>query len=203
MPRKPTPPEDKRRHAVEALVQRLLNVLVDGKETAASRKYLNLEDTARRVARMWVDETLAYPAPPDLHITDVAEGYVGDILAVGPMSVSSTCAHHLMPFVGEAYVAYLADKRLLGLSKIPRLVRYWASRLQLQERLTQQIADDLVRVLKPRAVLVVLTCTHGCVSCRGVREANMLTTSSALRYTDKVRPEGVISELYAAVSRAR
>lgn len=202
MARRPIPEPEKKRRRVEELVTKLIEVLVDRHESAAGRRLLDLGNTPARVARMLVDETIAYPPPPDLQFTEIREGS-GDIAAVGPIGVSSTCAHHLMPFIGHAYISYLAHKRLLGLSKFARIVDHFSRRLQLQERLTQEVADYLMLQLDARALLVVVTCTHGCVSCRGVREPDMLAATSALRIDTSYseRPDSIVQELYDAINR--
>jgi GTP cyclohydrolase I len=102
-------------------------------------------------------------------------------VVVKEIEFSSVCAHHLLPFYGSAHVAYIPNKLAVGLSKIPRLVDYWASRPQLQERLTDQIAHDLKRRLEAHGVAVVIEARHTCMACRGVRKHNgAMVTSSML-----------------------
>ncbi len=91
------------------------------------------------------------------------------------------CEHHMLPFYGRAHVAYVPDGKIIGLSKLPRIVDVFARRLQVQERLTDQIADALERVLKPRGVAVVIEARHLCMMMRGVEKQNSETLTSAVR----------------------
>jgi GTP cyclohydrolase I len=106
-----------------------------------------------------------------------------ELVLVKDVEVYSTCEHHLVPFHGVAHVGYIpgADGRITGLSKFARLVDVYARRPQVQERLTSQIADAMVRVLQPRGVLVVVECEHLCMSMRGVRKPGSRTVTSAVR----------------------
>lgn len=108
------------------------------------------------------------------------EGY-DEMVIVRDILVQSLCEHHLLPFVGTAHVAYLPANRVVGLSKIPRIVDYFARRLQTQERLTVQIADALVAQLQPRGVGVVIEAAHSCMALRGAKVAKATTNTSALR----------------------
>jgi GTP cyclohydrolase IA len=100
---------------------------------------------------------------------------------VSDIAFSSLCEHHLLPFVGVAHVAYLPGERIVGLSKLPRVVEHWARRPQVQERLTAEVADWLEDELRPRGVGVVIEATHMCMSLRGVRQPGATTTTSAVR----------------------
>jgi GTP cyclohydrolase I len=105
----------------------------------------------------------------------------------------SLCEHHLLPFFGAAAVAYIPDGKVLGLSKIPRVIETFARRLQVQERMTQQIADFLMEHLQPKGVGVVIEATHLCASMRGVRKPGTVMTTAAVlglfRSNDKTRAE--------------
>jgi GTP cyclohydrolase I len=103
------------------------------------------------------------------------------MICVRDIEIYSMCEHHLLPFYGKAHVAYLPDGRIVGLSKIPRVVEVFARRLQVQERLTDQIADALGAVLKPQGVGVVIEAYHLCMMMRGVEKQNSKTVTSALR----------------------
>ena len=119
-------------------------------------------------------------------------GY-SEMVVVKDISFHSLCEHHLLPFAGMAAVAYIPDGRVIGLSKIPRVVDMYARRLQVQERLTQQIADFLMERLAPQGVGVVVEATHLCASMRGIRKPGMVMTTSAVlglfRRSDKTRAE--------------
>jgi len=167
------------------------------KMTAAIRTFLEgigpgdgeeLERTPERVAAAWCDDLVSgYGIDPAeiLTWTDAAPG--GGPVLVRQISFASICAHHLLPFSGQAHVAYLPDERLAGLSKIGRVVDAHARRLQTQERLTASIADSLRDVLAPRGVLVVLCAEHTCMTLRGVRkeQAEMVTVEARGIYLDE------------------
>jgi GTP cyclohydrolase I len=103
------------------------------------------------------------------------------MILVRDIELYSMCEHHMLPFFGRAHVAYLPDGRIIGLSKIPRLVDVFARRLQVQERLTDQVADAVMEVLEPLGVGVVIECTHLCMAMRGVEKQSSRTVTSALR----------------------
>ncbi|HTR79880.1 MAG TPA: GTP cyclohydrolase I FolE [Gemmatimonadaceae bacterium] len=104
-----------------------------------------------------------------------------NLVCVRDIEIYSMCEHHMLPFFGRAHVAYLPNGRLVGLSKIPRLIEVYARRLQVQERLTDQVADALMEVLEPRGVGVVIEAYHLCMMMRGVEKQNSKTVTSALR----------------------
>jgi GTP cyclohydrolase I len=103
------------------------------------------------------------------------------MILVRDIELYSMCEHHMLPFFGRAHVAYLPDRKIVGLSKIPRIVEVFARRLQVQERLTDQVADALMEVLAPRGVGVVIEASHLCMMMRGVEKQNSRTVTSALR----------------------
>jgi GTP cyclohydrolase I len=104
-----------------------------------------------------------------------------NMVCVRDIEIYSLCEHHLLPFFGKAHVAYLPHDRIVGLSKIPRVVEVFARRLQVQERLTDQVADALMRVLRPHGVGVVIEAYHLCMMMRGVEKQNSKTVTSAMR----------------------
>jgi GTP cyclohydrolase IA len=136
-----------------------------------------VRDTPRRVARTYAE--LLAPTPFEMTTFPNDEGY-DEMVLVRDIEFESLCMHHLLPFRGRAHVAYLPCDRIVGLSKLPRLVEWFARDLQLQERLTRQVADALDRHLAPKGVGVVLEAEHSCMSVRGVRKPGSRTVTSAL-----------------------
>ena len=122
-----------------------------------------------------------------------AESRCDEMVVSRDIDLFSLCEHHLLPFFGRAHVAYVPDGRIIGLSKIPRIVEMFARRLQVQERLTTQIAETLNRVLKPKGVGVVIEARHLCMMMRGVEKQNTVVTTSsmlgAFRSDQKTRAE--------------
>jgi len=166
----PSPGIDRER--AELAVADLLDAL------GVDRRSEALRDTPRRVAAAFAELL----GPTRFRATTFPnDGAYDELVVVSDISFSSLCEHHLLPFVGVAHVGYLPGDRIVGLSKLPRLVEHRARRLQVQERLTTEIADWLERTLRPRGVGVVIEATHLCMSLRGVRQAGALTTTSALR----------------------
>jgi GTP cyclohydrolase I len=137
----------------------------------------HLADTPRRVADAFAE--LLTPPPFDLTTFANDEGYNELVLATG-IPVQSLCEHHLLPFTGVAHIGYLPGERILGLSKLARVLDLFARDLQVQERLTQQVANWLQDNLNPRGVGVVIEAEHLCMSLRGVRARGARTTTSAL-----------------------
>ena len=157
----------------------------------------NLRDTPRRVAAAFGE--LLTPAPITLTTFPNDEAY-DELVVVTAIPFHSLCMHHLLPFHGVAHVAYLPGERIIGLSKLPRVVDLFARDLQLQERLTMQVADCLERHLRPKGVGVVLEAEHMCMTLRGVQKAGARTTTSALRglLRDDARTRGEFLSLVKA-----
>jgi GTP cyclohydrolase I len=165
--------------AAERAVTALLRAL--GRDPAQP----HLADTPRRVADAFAE--LLAPAPFDLTTFPNDEGYNELVLATA-IPVQSLCEHHLLPFTGVAHIGYLPGERILGLSKLARVLELFARDLQVQERLTQQVADWLQAELNPRGVGVVVEAEHLCMSIRGVRSAGTTTVTSAVHGLLRDRP---------------
>ncbi len=130
--------------------------------------------TAERVMRYW-QEFATPPAEIGCQLPfnfTTFEAEAGQMIFVGDIEFASLCSHHLLPILGKAHVAYIANELQVGLSKIPRLIDFWARRPQVQERLTHQIAKDLKKRLNPHGVMVVIDAQHTCMCARGVRAHN-------------------------------
>jgi GTP cyclohydrolase I len=141
-----------------------------------------LERTPERVVDSFAEIYAGYDQDPSemLSATFNSEGYDGIVL-LKDIEFHSTCEHHLQPFSGRAHVAYIPVDRIVGISKLARLVDMHAQRLQNQERITKNIADDLTTHLNPLGAAVIIEASHGCMRCRGVRKQNAIMTTSAMR----------------------
>jgi len=162
----------------EAAIQRSVEDLLSAIGEDPNRQ--GLRDTPRRVAKAYQELVSGYTADPVSLVNNaVFDIEYDDMVIVSDIEYYSLCEHHLLPFVGHAHVAYLPNTKVIGLSKIPRIVDMFSRRLQVQERLTRQIAEFLVEVLDPKGVAVVMTAQHMCSMIRGVmkHDANMTTSA--------------------------
>jgi GTP cyclohydrolase I len=142
-----------------------------------------LVDTPARVARMYAEIFSGLREEPGEHLSVTFEAHHDEMVMVKDIDVYSMCEHHLVPWFGQAHVAYIPghEGRITGLSKLARLVEGFARRPQVQERLTTQVADAVEEILEPRGVLVVVEAEHLCMSMRGVRKPGAKTVTSAVR----------------------
>jgi GTP cyclohydrolase I len=141
-----------------------------------------LRDTPARVVRSYAEHFAGYAQDPATYLAKTfqeVEGY-DELVLVSDVEVYSHCEHHMVPFVGKAHVGYVPDGRVVGLSKLARIVDVFAKRLQVQEKLTKQIADAIQTHLKPQGVAVVVQCQHFCMCYRGVKKPGSWTTTSKL-----------------------
>ena len=164
------------REEAEAAVKTLLQYL----EKDVGRE--GLENTPKRVIDSWGEIFAGYQqnSADVLEATFNGEGYDGIVL-LRDIEFNSTCEHHLQPFTGRAHVAYIPVERIVGISKLARIVEMHGRRLQNQERITKGIADDLEKHLSPLGTAVIIEASHGCMTCRGVRKQNAVMTTSAMR----------------------
>lgn len=179
---------DAANHRVEAAVRQILSEIGEDPDRDG------LVGTPERVHRMYTELTAGYHVDPGRLINGaIFEVDYSEMVVVKDIPFYSLCEHHLLPFFGVAGVAYIPRGRVVGLSKIPRIVEMYARRLQVQERLTQQIADFLMDRLDPKGVGVVLEATHLCAVMRGIRKPGTVMTTSAVlglfRANDKTRAE--------------
>ncbi len=180
-------------HEIEEAVHAILLNVGENPDRAGLRK------TPERVARMY-DELLAgYLVEPLALINDATfkEDYE-QMIVVKDIDFFSLCEHHLLPFFGSVHIAYLPKGKVLGLSKMPRVVEMFARRLQLQERMTQEIADFLDELLHPQGVAVLVTGQHLCSMMRGVRKVNARMVTQALlgRFEEKEISEQFFRDIY-------
>ena len=162
---------------IEAAVREILSAI--GEDPSRD----GLLATPRRVASMYAELFSGLHDEPDRHLTVTFAAEHDEMVMVRDIPFASLCEHHLVPFIGKTHVAYIPNKdgRITGLSKLARLVDAYARRLQVQERMTTQVADTIERVLAPRGVLVVVEAEHLCMSMRGVKKPGTRTITSAVR----------------------
>jgi len=165
---------------VEAAVAEILAAI--GEDPARA----GLESTPKRVAEAYTEFFAGLDVDPQRYLAatvdlDLAEGEQSELVLLRDIDFRSVCEHHLLPFLGVAHVAYIPKSKVVGLGKIPKVVEALASRPQLQERLTEDIADALQQGLDPLGVLVVLDASHQCVTSRGARQARSTTVTMATR----------------------
>jgi GTP cyclohydrolase I len=140
-----------------------------------------LLDTPRRVARAYQELLSGYRVDPARLINGaIFDVEHDDMVIVRDIEYASMCEHHMLPFMGHAHVAYIPDRKIIGLSKIPRVVDMFAQRLQVQERLTRQVADFLNEVLQPKGVAVIVDGVHMCSKMRGVEKHDSSMTTSVM-----------------------
>lgn len=140
-----------------------------------------LLDTPDRVARMYAEVFRGIGCDPREHLETLFTQQYDEIVLIKDIRFESFCEHHLLPFFGEAHVAYLPDGKIVGLSKIPRVVEALSKRPQVQERLTEEIADLLMNELDARGVAVVMEASHSCMTVRGVHKPGSVCMTSAMR----------------------
>lgn len=140
-----------------------------------------LLETPARVARMYAEMFSGLHDDPREHLKRVFTEQYDEVVLVRDISFNSMCEHHLLPFIGKAHVAYLPDGKVLGLSKIARVVEVISHRPQVQERMTEQIANLLLEELNAKGVAVVLEASHSCMTIRGVRKPGSLCVTSAMK----------------------
>jgi GTP cyclohydrolase I len=157
--------------------------------------------TPGRVARMYEELTAGYHVDPERLINDaIFKVDYDEMVIVRDIDYYSMCEHHMLPFMGKAHVAYIPDGTVIGLSKIPRIVEMFARRLQVQERMTQQIAEFLQETLQPKGVAVVAEGVHMCAAMRGVKKANARMVTSAMLGSFKAN-QTTRSEFFAHIER--
>ncbi len=158
-----------------------------------------LLDTPRRVADLYAEIFSGIDLDPMEHLVPVEGESHDEMVLIKEIPLYSVCEHHLLPFAGMAHVAYIPDGgRIVGLSKIVRVLETYASRPQVQERLTTQVAESIMEGLSPKGVMVVIEAEHLCMSMRGVRKPNSTTVTSAVRGSFR-RDERTRSEMLSLI----
>jgi GTP cyclohydrolase IA len=162
---------------VEERITGLLEALI-----IDTRNDHNTRETAQRVAKMYLREIFRGRYEPQPAVTDFpnAKG-LDELYTVGPITVRSMCSHHLVPVQGQAWIGVIPSERVIGLSKFNRLADWVMSRPQIQEEATVQLADLIEKLIAPKGLAVVVRATHGCMTCRGVRESATTMATSVMR----------------------
>jgi GTP cyclohydrolase I len=154
-----------------------------------------LLDTPKRVARAWKEYARGYREDPAVHLSKTFEevGGYDEIVLLKDIPFQSHCEHHLAPIIGKASIAYLPSDKVVGISKLARVLHGYARRLQVQERLTAEVADCICEHLQPKGVAVVIEATHACMTARGVQTPGVMMTTSRImgvfREDDRSRKE--------------
>ena len=180
-------------------IQESIEMLLEG--LGIDIKDEHFKNTPHRVARAWTEELCSGLGEKQFKLTTfpVAKNYEPSMVVLQHIPVRSVCAHHLMPFYGEATVAYIPDQRLCGLSKLSRIVDYFARRPQVQEDLTSDIASFLCQKLTPLGAGVLIKATHMCMAMRGVSHAGIMTTSSL---KGLFQSDGIVRAEFTALAHA-
>ncbi|WP_421382342.1 GTP cyclohydrolase I FolE [Bacillus salacetis] len=146
-----------------------------------------LQETPFRVLKAFLEYTEGYREDPKAHLEKVFDVQHKELVMVKDIEFHSMCEHHFAPFFGVAHVGYIPDKKITGLSKIGRMVEGYAKRFQVQERLTNEIAQAVEDILEPQGAMVVIEAKHMCMCGRGIKKSNASTTTTAVRglYADK------------------
>jgi GTP cyclohydrolase I len=189
------PPVDKK--ALEEAIQQVLVAVGENPEREG------LLNTPKRVAKAYDELLSGYRTDPNKLINDALfDVEYDDMVIVQNIEFASLCEHHMLPFIGHAHVAYIPNGKVIGLSKIPRIVDMFAKRLQVQERMTRQIADFLNQILHPQGVAVVVEGVHMCSMLRGVQKHDSSMTTSAMlgAFREDAQTRG---EFMAHISRIR
>lgn len=159
----------------ESAIQGLFGLLGENAERDG------LQETPFRFIKALAEHTVGYREDPKLHLEKTFDVDHQDLVLVKDIPFNSLCEHHLAPFVGKVHIAYIPSDKITGLSKFGRVVEGYAKRLQVQERLTQEIADAIQEVLNPQAVAVIVEAEHTCMSGRGIKKHGATTVTSTMR----------------------
>lgn len=148
-----------------------------------------LLDTPKRVVKSWQQLFSGYKIDPKEVMTVFSADTYDQIVILKDIEFYSMCEHHMLPFFGKAHVAYIPDKKIVGISKLARLVEIFARRLQIQERIGEQVTDALMTYLQPKGAACILEATHMCMRMRGVSKENSIMTTSSIKGIFRTKPE--------------
>ena len=139
------------------------------------------QESPYRMFKAYLELTKGYAENPDIHLTKMFDVDCKDVVIIKDIEFNSLCEHHAMPFFGKVHIAYIPNGKVVGLSKFARLVEGYANRLQVQERLNQQLINAIQDTLNPEGVMVVIEAEHTCMTLRGIKNKGALTTTMATR----------------------
>jgi GTP cyclohydrolase I len=175
-------------HLEPGELESLERELVDGIQTVLRGLVIdtendhNTQDTAKRIAKMYVREVFRGRYQPMPSVTDFPNAkHLDEIYTIGPITVRSGCSHHMVPIMGKAWVGVLPSERVIGISKFIRLVEWIMARPQIQEEATVQVADLIEQLINPKGLAIVVRAQHQCMTWRGVRETDTSMTTSVMR----------------------
>lgn len=171
----PVPPANVDLERIERAVREILSAVGEDPDREG------LRETPARVARMYAEMFAGLHEDPRVHLRKFFTEKYDEVVLVRDISFNSMCEHHMLPFMGKAHIGYLPDGRVVGLSKLARVVEVVARQPQVQERMTETIADLLVEELQARGVAVVVEAIHSCMAIRGVRKPDSMCVTSAMR----------------------
>lgn len=156
-----------------------------------------LRETPQRVARMYAELTAGYNDSAETHLSKVFTAENAEVVLEKDINFHSLCEHHLLPFFGRVHIAYIPDGKVVGLSKLARVVEVFARRLQIQEQMTNQIADAINDVLSPKGVFVIVEAEHTCMTMRGIKKIGSKTVTMVSRgdFKDNFQMQKNIQEL--------
>ena len=179
-------------------IEQAAALLLEGLGEDISRE--GLKETPRRIARMYEELFAGMSQSPREHLEKTFSAFGNGMVLEKDIVFYSICEHHMLPFYGKAHIAYLPDGKVVGLSKLARTVEIYAARLQIQEQMTGQIADALMRYLAPKGVMVALEAEHMCMTMRGVKKPGSRTVSFAVRGAFEEEP--MLQERFFRMLRA-
>lgn len=156
-----------------------------------------LRETPQRVARMYAELTSGYHDSAETHLSKVFTAENAEVVLEKDITFHSLCEHHMLPFFGKVHIAYIPDGKVVGLSKLARVVETFARRLQIQEQMTNQIADAINDVLSPKGVFVIVEAEHTCMTMRGIKKigSKTITVASRGEFKDNLEMQKNIQEL--------
>ena len=180
----------------KAKIEEAVKLLIEGIGEDPDRD--GLLDTPKRVARMYEEIFAGYEDDAKTHLSRVFESPAGEMVVEKNITFYSTCEHHIMPFYGQVHIGYIPNGKVVGISKLARTVEVYAKRLQVQERMTEEIADALMKELNPKGVIVVANAEHMCMTMRGIKKPGTKTTTISTR--GSFEHEGIKNDFFRLLS---